>query len=76
MEDLDFSNPGGPPKPAPQPQVPVYVSAIAVVERVGRAACSANRTVFLNLVKSEPMSGISLLSSMAERVRNTAAGVN
>ena len=35
-----------------------------------------NRAVFLNLVKSDPTFGISLLSSMAERVRNTAAGVN
>jgi CRP-like cAMP-binding protein len=35
-----------------------------------------NRNVFLNLVKSEPNFGISLLSAMAERLRNTAAGVN
>jgi CRP-like cAMP-binding protein len=35
-----------------------------------------NRNVFLNLVKSEPSFGISLLSAMAERLRNTAAGVN
>jgi CRP-like cAMP-binding protein len=34
-----------------------------------------NRTVFLNLVKSDPMFGISLLGSMAERVRNTAASI-
>jgi len=40
------------------------------------ALLAVNRTVFLNLVKSEPMFGVSLLSSMAERVRNTAAGVN
>jgi CRP-like cAMP-binding protein len=32
-----------------------------------------NRNVFLNLVKSDPSFGISLLGSMAERVRNTAA---
>jgi CRP-like cAMP-binding protein len=32
-----------------------------------------NRTVFLNLVKSDPTFGISLLGSMAERVRNTGA---
>ena len=37
---------------------------------------SINRNVFLNLVKSEPNFGISLLSAMAERLRNTAAGVN
>jgi CRP/FNR family cyclic AMP-dependent transcriptional regulator len=35
-----------------------------------------NRTVFLNLVKSDPTFGVSLLSSMAERVRNTAAGLS
>ena len=32
-----------------------------------------NRTVFLNLVKSDPTFGIALLGSMAERVRNTGA---
>jgi CRP-like cAMP-binding protein len=35
-----------------------------------------NRNVFLNLVKSEPTFGISLLSAMAERLRNTAAALN
>lgn len=35
-----------------------------------------NRTVFLNLVKSDPTFGASLLSAVAERVRNTAAGLN
>jgi len=35
-----------------------------------------NRTVFLSMVKSDPTFGISLLSSMAERVRNTAAGLS
>jgi CRP/FNR family transcriptional regulator, cyclic AMP receptor protein len=35
-----------------------------------------NRNVFLNLVKSDPTFGIALLSATAERVRNTAAGVN
>jgi CRP-like cAMP-binding protein len=34
-----------------------------------------NRNVFLNLVKSDPTFGIALLGSMAERVRNTAAGI-
>jgi CRP-like cAMP-binding protein len=34
-----------------------------------------NRNVFLSLVKSDPTFGISLLGSMAERVRNTAAGL-
>jgi hypothetical protein len=35
-----------------------------------------NRQVFLNLVKSDPTFGASLLSAVAERVRNTAAGLN
>jgi CRP-like cAMP-binding protein len=34
-----------------------------------------NRNVFLSLVKSNPTFGISLLGAMAERVRNTAAGL-
>ncbi|HEX9395364.1 MAG TPA: cyclic nucleotide-binding domain-containing protein [Burkholderiales bacterium] len=35
-----------------------------------------NRHVFLNLVKSDPTFGASLLGAVAERVRNTAAGLN
>jgi CRP/FNR family transcriptional regulator, cyclic AMP receptor protein len=35
-----------------------------------------NRNVFLNLVKSDPSFGISLLSAMAERLRTIGAGVN
>ncbi|HJT61304.1 MAG TPA: Crp/Fnr family transcriptional regulator, partial [Burkholderiales bacterium] len=35
-----------------------------------------NRNVFLNLVKSDPGFGISLLSAMAERLRAIGAGVN
>jgi CRP-like cAMP-binding protein len=35
-----------------------------------------NRQVFLNLVKSEPTFGISLLGAMAERLRNTGAALN
>jgi len=35
-----------------------------------------NRNVLLNLVKSDPTFGISLLGAMAERVRNTAAALN
>src|SRR5262249_50247351 len=35
-----------------------------------------NRHVFLNLVKSDPTFGASLLTAVAERVRNTAAGLN
>jgi hypothetical protein len=31
--------------------------------------------VFLNLIKSNPTFGSSLLTAVAERVRNTAAGV-
>ena len=33
-----------------------------------------NRQVFLNLIKSDPTFGSSLLTAVAERVRNTAAG--
>jgi CRP/FNR family transcriptional regulator, cyclic AMP receptor protein len=40
------------------------------------ALLAINRAVFLNLVKSDPTFGISLLAATAERVRNTAAGVN
>ncbi len=40
------------------------------------ALLAINRAVLLNLVKSDPTFGIALLGSMAERVRNTAAGVN
>jgi CRP-like cAMP-binding protein len=35
-----------------------------------------NRHVFLNLVKSDPTFGSSLLGAIAERVTNTAAGLN
>jgi CRP/FNR family cyclic AMP-dependent transcriptional regulator len=35
-----------------------------------------NRQVFLNLIKSDPTFGASLLTAVAERVRNTAAGIN
>lgn len=59
---------------------------MALVDQSPRAANAAaetdctllaiNRTVFLNLVKSEPTFGISLLSSMAERLRTTAAGIS
>ena len=35
-----------------------------------------NRQVFLNLIKSNPTFGASLLAAVAERVRNTAAGLN
>jgi CRP/FNR family cyclic AMP-dependent transcriptional regulator len=40
------------------------------------ALLAINRQQFLSLVKSDPNFGISLLSSMAERVRATAAGVS
>jgi CRP/FNR family cyclic AMP-dependent transcriptional regulator len=40
------------------------------------ALLAINRNVFLNLVKSDPMFGIALLSATAERVRDTAASVN
>jgi CRP-like cAMP-binding protein len=50
-------------------------SANAVAE-TDCALLAINRNVFLNLVKSDPTFGISLLASMAERVRNTAAGIS
>ncbi|MGH8724939.1 MAG: cyclic nucleotide-binding domain-containing protein [Burkholderiales bacterium] len=50
-------------------------SANAVAE-TDCALLAINRSVFLNLVKSDPTFGISLLGAMAERLRNTAAGVN
>jgi CRP/FNR family transcriptional regulator, cyclic AMP receptor protein len=50
-------------------------SANAVAES-DCALLAINRNVFLNLVKSDPTFGISLLSGMAERVRNTAAGIS
>jgi CRP-like cAMP-binding protein len=40
------------------------------------ALLAVNRTVFLSLVKSNPTFGISLLSAMAERLRNTASALN
>jgi CRP-like cAMP-binding protein len=35
-----------------------------------------NRQIFLNLVKADPTFGVSLLTAIAERVRNTAASLN
>ena len=59
---------------------------MALIDQSPRAADAAaetdcvllaiNRNVFTNLVKSDPTFGISLLSTMAERVRNTAAALN
>jgi CRP-like cAMP-binding protein len=40
------------------------------------ALLAVNRQVFLNLVKADPTFGVSLLTAVAERVRNTAAGLN
>jgi CRP-like cAMP-binding protein len=40
------------------------------------ALLAINRQVFLNLVKADPGFGVSLLTAIAERVRNTAAGLN
>lgn len=58
---------------------------MALIDQSPRAANAAaetdcvllgiNRQVFLNLVKSDPTFGSSLLTAVAERVRNTAAGV-
>jgi len=50
-------------------------SANATAE-IDCALLAINRNVFLNLVKSDPTFGIALLSATAERVRNTAAGLN
>jgi len=59
---------------------------MALVDQSPRAANAAaeadcvllgiSRNVFLNLIKSDPTFGASLLSAVAERVRNTAAGLN
>src|SRR5262245_29689245 len=40
------------------------------------ALLAINRQVFLNLVKADPTFAVSLLTAIAERVRNTAAGLN
>jgi CRP-like cAMP-binding protein len=40
------------------------------------ALLAINRQVFLNLVKADPTFAVSLLTGVAERVRNTAAGLN
>jgi CRP/FNR family cyclic AMP-dependent transcriptional regulator len=37
------------------------------------ALLAMNRAVFLNLVKADPLFGVSLLSAIAERVRSTAS---
>jgi CRP-like cAMP-binding protein len=39
------------------------------------ALLAINRQIFLNLVKADPTFGVSLLTAIAERVRNTAAGM-
>jgi len=59
---------------------------MALIDQSPRAANAAaeadtvllgiNRQVFLNLVKSDPTFGASLLTAVAERVRNTAASLN
>jgi CRP-like cAMP-binding protein len=59
---------------------------MALIDQSPRAANAAAETdcvllgiakpVFLNLVKSDPTFGASLLTAVAERVRNTAAGLN
>jgi CRP-like cAMP-binding protein len=59
---------------------------MALIDQSPRAANAAaemdcvllgiSRPVFLNLVKTEPAFGVSLLTAIAERVRNMAAGVN
>jgi CRP/FNR family transcriptional regulator, cyclic AMP receptor protein len=54
-------------------QSPRAANAIAETDC---ALLAINRQVFLNLVKSEPTFGVSLLGAMAERLRNTAAALN
>ena len=59
---------------------------MALIDQSPRAANAAaesdcvllgiNRQVFLNLIKSNPTFGSSLLTAVAERVRNTAAALN
>ena len=59
---------------------------MALIDQSPRAANAAaetdcillgiNRHVFLNLVKTDPTFGASLLTAVAERVRNIAAGIN
>jgi CRP-like cAMP-binding protein len=59
---------------------------LALIDQSARAAdataetdCSLlaiNRNVFLSLVKSDPTFAVSLLTAVAERVRNMAAGLN
>ena len=59
---------------------------MALIDQSPRAANAAaeadtvllgiNRQVFLNLIKSDPTFGASLLTAVAERVRNTATSVN
>jgi CRP-like cAMP-binding protein len=59
---------------------------LAVVDQTTRAANAAaetdcvllaiNRPVFMNLMKTNPDFGVSLLTAVAERVRNLAAGIN
>ena len=59
---------------------------MALIDQSPRAANAAaeadtvllgiNRQVFLNLIKSDPTFGASLLTAVAERVRNTAASLN
>ena len=59
---------------------------MALIDQATRAASASaetdcvllaiNRTVFLNLVKTDPTFGVSLLTAVAERVRSLAAGVN
>jgi CRP-like cAMP-binding protein len=40
------------------------------------ALLAINRQVFLNLIKADPTFGVTLLTAIAERVRNTAASLN
>ncbi|HEX7054800.1 MAG TPA: cyclic nucleotide-binding domain-containing protein [Burkholderiales bacterium] len=54
-------------------QSPRAANAVAETDCV---LLAINRNVFLSLVKADPTFGTSLLSAMAERLRNTAAALN
>jgi CRP-like cAMP-binding protein len=52
------------------------VRAADAAAEIDCALLAINRMVFLNLVKTDPTFGISLLGAMAERLRQVAAAVN
>ena len=52
------------------------VRAADAAAEVDCALLAINRTVFLNLLRTDPTFGASLLGAMAERLRRVAAAVN